>query len=804
MIFSNLRQELKLAFLSLKRVPGFVITVIATLGITLGSLIAIFNLNHLLLVKSFPFPSAEKLMVLDHVISHDGQSQNGSQTIAGMQHWYKHQTSLKSMAMIVRNREILANHPDQPRMSVRYVTPEYFQMLPAPMELGRTLSKDEGVNSGKNVAVLSYQTWQQWFNGRADILGQKIQLGDDSFTVVGVTAKDFSAPQLTDIESQSMWLSWDSNPYIDTGWGTFMSSVKGIGLLNDGVSKVQAESDLGELLDDGYQVSDDRFEGEVLTANLISLKEAVIGDKNRIALMLLAGTLALLLIAVANVTNLFLSRAAEKRRTLAIQASLGARPRQLFTALFAESFLLCMASTALGLLIAGWGFVLLRKVAEGELPRLNELGLDVTTLSFSFAIGLVLALVFARLSRAVVNFNDLKEQLQSSGKGSGLQIAKGTRNTLVITQVALASVLLIASAVVMEEAISTINKPLGFDSKDLYTLRVDVGNRYEGREAKYALSRELKAEFAKLPQVEDVSRVIAAPIRQGRMRFTINDENMQRVGSFRVNLVDHNYFDVLQLPMVQGRSFAPLSDNDTAIEFVVSESLAKQLAPDGNILGKIFKNEPDEPMKVVGVVSDYFNPGDMQEGNEQRYYMPFYPVQGGFQIKVAPGAELSKQDVLNLLQRVDPQLRISELTKVEDAHDDLLFTQVATAGLTLILTLLALLLAGAGIYGVLSYSTQMRRYELGIHMALGAQTGFVQRMVMRESLIPVSIGLAVGLVVALLSYAVARTELESLIQPNITALVIAFPLMMAAATLACYLPVRKVIVEDPVKALRNE
>ena len=804
MLLSNLRQELKLAFLSLKRVPGFVITVIATLGITLGTLIAIFNLNHLLLVKSFPFPEAEKLIVMDHVINVDGQSQNGSQTIAGMQHWYKHQTSLKSMAMIVRNREILASHQEQPIMSVRYVTPEYFQMLATPMALGRGFSNDEGKDSGKNVAVLSYQTWQQWFNGRSDILGQKFQLGDNSFSVVGVTAKDFNAPQLTDIESQSMWLSWDANPYKDRGWGTFMSSVKAIGLLKDGVFKPQATSDLGELLNDGYQASDDRFEGEVLTTNLISLKEAVIGDTNRIALMLLAGTLALLLIAVANVTNLFLSRAAEKRRTLAIQASLGARPHQLFTALFAESFLLCMASIALGLLIAGWGFVLLRKVAEGELPRLNELGLDVTTLSFSFVIGLVLALVFARLSRAVVNFNDLKEQLQSSGKGSGLQIAKGTRNTLVITQVALASVLLIASAVVMEEAIGTINKPLGFNSDDLYTLRVDVGNRYEDRKEKYALSRELKAELLALPQVESVSRVIAAPIREGRMRITLNDENMQRLGSFRINLIDHNYFDVLQLPLVQGRSFAPLSDEDNATEFVVSESLAKHLAPDGNILGKVFKNDPDEPMKVVGVVSDYFNPGDMEEGNELRYYLPYFPVQGGFQIRVAPGADLNKKDVLNLLQSVDPQLRISEFTKVEDAHEDLLFTQVATAGLTLVLTMLALLLAGAGIYGVLSYSTQMRRYELGIHMALGAQTGFVQRMVMRESLVPVAIGLVTGLGVALLSYAIARTELDALIQPNVTALVIAFPLMMVAATLACYLPVRKVIVEDPVKALRNE
>ena len=469
MLLSSFYQELKLAFHSLKRVPGFVLTVIATLGITLGTLITIFNLNHLLLVKDLPFPDAEKIMVLDHVIHVDGQDQTGSQTIAGMQHWYKHQTSLKSMALVVRNWEILASHQDQPKLSVRYVTPEYFQLLATPMLQGRSFSNDEGKGSGKQVAVLSHRAWQQWFNGRTDVIGQTLQIGDNSFKVVGVAAESFHAPQLTDIETEDIWLSWDANPYIDSGWGMFMSSVKAIGILADGVSKAQAESDLGEILDAGYQASEDKFAGETLTSKLVSIKEAVIGDTNSIALMLMAGTLTLLFIAVANVTNLFLSRAAEKQRTLAIQASLGARPMQLFTALFAESFLLCMASTILGLLIAGWGFVLLKQVGEGELPRLSELGLDAITLGFSLMVGLLLALIFARLSRAVVNFNDLKEQLQSSGKGSGLQISKKTRNALVITQVALASILLVASAVVMEEAIGIINKPLGFNSDDLNT-----------------------------------------------------------------------------------------------------------------------------------------------------------------------------------------------------------------------------------------------------------------------------------------------------------------------------------------------
>jgi len=802
--FSHLYQELKLAFLSLKRVPGFVVTVVATLSITLGALICIFNLNHLLLGKAFPFPNEDKLLVLGHVVHFEGKEQSGSSNLKGMLHWYKQQQSLASMALILRDREVLASHPEQPRVSNRYVTPEYFQLLAAPMALGRGFSADEGVGSQQKVAVLSHFIWQKWFDGRKDILEQKLQIGDRGYKIVGVTSADFHAPQLTDIESQDIWLSWDANPKSDLSWGTFMSSVKAIGLLKDGVTQTQAKSDLGILLNNGYQASDINFKGEVLSAELLSLKQAVIGDNSNIALLLMAGSLVLLLIAVANVINLFLSRATEKRRTLAIQAAVGARPGQLFTTVFAESLLLCLASSLLAMLLAGWGFILIKELANNQLPRLNELGLDGITVCFSVFVGLMLALVFARLSQTVVNYDTLKDQLQSSGKGSGVQIAKGTRNTLVVAQVALASLLLIGSAVVMEQAIDTINKPLGFNSENLSNLTLDIGNRYKSRKEQYALSREIKGQLAKMPQVQAVSRVISAPIRPGLMRIGLNDDNMQRLGSFRVNLIDSNYFELMQLPLLQGRTFTPIQDDEDAAELVVSESLARRLAPDGDILGKVFKNSPDQPMKVVGVASDYFNPGDMEQGAKERYYMPYFPIQAGFQLKLAAGASLNKQQVLNVLQQIDPQLRINEFVGVNDAHQDLIFRHKVSAGITFGLTLLALLLAGAGIYGVLSYATQMRRYELGIHMALGARTNKVKTMVMKESLTPVAIGLISGLVLALLLYGLARQQIELMIQPNVLALVLAFPLMIITATLACYLPVRKVIVEDPVKALRNE
>ncbi|MDF2179065.1 ABC transporter permease [Aliiglaciecola sp. CAU 1673] len=804
MAVTNLIHEFKLAYLSLKRAPGFVAIVVATLSITLGALLCIFNLNHLLLTKAFPYPDADKLMVLDHVITVDGVPQHGSNSIAGMQHLYKQQNSLESMALVQRDRTVLVNHQDQPRLSVRYVTPEYFQLVATPMALGRPFSQEEGIDSGEHVAVMSFRLWQEQYQGRADIIGSKLQLGDNTYRVVGVAAENFQPPQLTDIEYEDIWLSWDNNPHADAQWGMFTSAMKAIAVLEDGVSHQQAQATLSALLNDAYRASGSTLEDEMLSVALISLEDAISADSQNVALLLLAGALALLLIATANVTNLFLSRAAQKRRMLAIQASLGARTQQLFRALFAESLLLCLASTTVGLLMAGWGFVLLQQLAEGELPRLHELSLDVATLVFSVFVALVLALLFAWLSRSVINFRDLREQLQSSGKGSGVQIDKKVRSSLVIAQVSLACVLLIGSTMVMQQALQTIEKPLGFNTHQLYHLRVDPGQEFRDNDARAALSRDLKSALQKMPQVAAVSRSIAAPIREGRMSITLSDENMQRIGSFRINLVDENYFNLLQLPMAQGRGFQNQADDQSSTEMVVSESLANILAPEGGILGKVFKLEEDQPMRVVGVVKDYFNPGDMEEGSAAKYYLPHFPYFVGFDIKVSADSALSKQQIMESLAQIYPKLRIEEFIKLDTSYQELIYRHKVSAALTLGLTLLALLLAGAGIYGVLSYSTQMRRYELGIHMALGAKTHQLQRKIMLESLLPVALGLLGGLLIALLAYGLAKQQLSQLVQPNVLALLSALPLMSATAALACYLPVRRVIVQDPVKALRNE
>jgi ABC-type antimicrobial peptide transport system permease subunit len=288
--------------------------------------------------------------------------------------------------------------------------------------------------------------------------------------------------------------------------------------------------------------------------------------------------------------------------------------------------------------------------------------------------------------------------------------------------------------------------------------------------------------------------------------MTIEDVNGKRLGSYNANMVDHNYFDLIELPLVKGNTFAEQKDPKYFItEIIISESLAKHLFPNKDPLGEILQIQSTQPLKVIGVVKDYHRPGINTDASYQRYYLPYAAFSDlGFDIKLKEGASLNKKTLLPLLHAINPKLRIQELTSHTKMHAALIYKHKLTAGITIALALLALLLAAAGIYGVLNYSTQMRRYELGIHLAMGAKTHRVQTMVIKENIQPIIYGLAVSASLTALIYLVGRQQLTSDIEFNILAILSTIPVMLLVSFIACYLPVNKVINEDPIKALRNE
>lgn len=806
----NLKFELVLAKSALLNVLGFSSTVIATLSITLGALICIFSLNHVLLIKSLPYPNAEKLVVLQQTYIEEGETYSGGQSAPGMLLWYKNQQVFDKFTLVFDHKQLVADHPDQPNALINFVMPEYFSLLTPSMHLGRVINESEGLDTHQAVVVLSYQTWQKWYQSDTNIIGRKTMIGHVSYKIIGVTSDNFIAPANRYNEAPDFWLPWDYQGLDINNWGVMTRALNSIGQLKPGISILEASNHLTVMLNEKYTASGAAKNGDSASAKILSLKDMIVGNSSRVALLLLSGVIGLLLIAVTNVTNLFLSRAAQKQKTMAIQAALGAKPNQLFIAMFAESLILTVIAGALGLLVAGWGFVLLEELAAKQLPRISELAIDNITLLFTAFIVVVLAAIFAKLSSRVVDYDALQSQLQSSGKGSGLQVSKQIRNFLIAVQVALATLLLVGAAIVVEQALETVLHPLGFNEENVYYLRVDrpKGASYspESLVEMNLLTLSIKSELKKLPQVEKVSRSIKPVIFKGTNSMGLTDRNGKRVGGFAFNMVDHNYFDILELPLVQGRTFSEQKDPRYNInEIILSESLALELAPDGDAIGKIFQIQPTQPLKVIGIVKDYYRPGMEGDYGYQRYYMPYAAFEDfGFDIKLKPGAQLTRKNVLPLLLKLNSKLRIRAVISHKQQHAELIYKHKLTAGLTIVLGLLSLLLAAAGIYGVLNYSTQMRRYELGIHLSLGAKTHRIRNMVMKESLLPVLSGMLTGVTLSVIIFIIVRQYVSFSIDINILGMLSVIPIMLAVAYVACYIPIHSAISQDPIKALHNE
>lgn len=811
---NSFMQELKISIQSLRRRAGFVATVVLTLGITMGALNTFFNLNHVLLLKPLPYPEHERLQLTQHVMTdNNGETATISSMVPGLLHTYRNQQSFEQMTILSAGSEFLTSHQEQPRLSVTFTTPEYFDLLAMPMALGRSFSDSEGLDQNNPVVVLSHQSWQKWFQGSQAVLGSKITLRSTSFTIVGVAAEDFMEPEIVG-ELSDVWAPWDFNGMNESvlqSWNNGQGNIAGFGRLKSDPDMQKEQGLLSNSLNDAYQDFlaglDNRGElSSNIAMRLESLKSRLLGDSHLQALILMASVFALLIIASANVINLFYSRAAEKQRTFAIQAALGARKKHLFTAMFAESLILTIASGMLGLLIAMWGIDLVKSLGQGQFNRLNELGLDLWAILFSLFISVVLAAVFSLLSSSVVNYDNLKEQLQSSGKGSGLQISKRTRNILVVSQIFLASLLLVGASMVLGKAYSVMNQPLGYDTSVMRSFSLDERAGLIGAEEmarRNQMISEITARIDQLPQIASLAPSFNTAIGYNMMMGAVDRDNNNR-GTFPTNFVSSEYFQTMQLQIVEGRMFTEQEVRDNAPVAVLSRSAAAQVGQAKSAVGMKFTIGGGAIRTVVGIVEDVFDPVRTDDSQYHDYYLPHAPWNIHFIMRLKPGAELNRQQLVALIRDVDPGLRLANYRSFTERHDRVIMQDKITAGVAAGLSLLALILAGTGIFGVLSYSSHMRRYELGVRMALGAKAKQISALVIKDNMIPIATGLIFSTLIVAIFYVVGRQQYAWFEGYSLSPLAITLPIILLTAFLASYLPVRSVIRKDPIKALRND
>ena len=807
----------KQAWASLRKKPGFILTVIMTMGITLGALLCAVTLNYLLLVEPLPYPEQDRLFVSEHVALGAKKDVKGvAFTYPGLVHLYKSKAAFEQAAMMSYGQDVIISHSSQPLVNTAYATPEFHQILASPIAMGRMFEASEALDTNNPVAMLSYNTWQQEFNGSGDILEQKINLSGVSYRIVGVLANDFVEPELAEVGRETqVWMPWDYNQVGERHKQTFgiiNGDLKFIGQLKEGVSPSQAKQLLTPLVSERWQegvAEMDFFNGWSIDIRVRSVKEVVLGESESVAVMLLAGVIGLVLIACANISNLFMSRTAEKQRQMAIQAAIGATKKHLFKAMFAETSILMFMSILLALVLANVGFYIMQQYLGAILPRVGELALNPITFGSAILITLVFALFFAKLSTGMINYRALNTTLQSSGKGSGLQVSKKTRQVLIASQVALATVLVFANFSLLKDAVKTINAPIGFATDNISTLVLNFSSPDAPTlEESAPVMAEIMEKLAALPQVESIAQG-GAPLNGFGLTALTDVPSNERYTPY-LKGIDHRYFTMIEQPILQGDNFTAVDRRDGTDVLIVNQTFAKQLKADGDVLGRQIDVGGPEPSIIIGIVKDIAIPGDIAVGRDSvedgvpRIYMPNGLGGQTFMLKLKEGQSVSRQQLGKLLAEVDARYSVFSFNAASDILTQSLFAEITTAVTTAVLASLVFLLAGIGLYGILSYGTQLRRFELGARMAIGATRQHLISLIIKDN----TKSVLIGFIGSVILFALAYIGLSEYIQPFLNWQVL--PMMLASLAMiimvtlfACYWPLRQYINQPAIFTLRG-
>ncbi|UXI66215.1 ABC transporter permease [Tahibacter amnicola] len=808
-----LAYELSDAWVGLRKRPLFVLSIIATLAVTLGILLCMVNLNQVLLLKALPYPDQDRLVVgVANVYENHETRFSDMMAYPIAEHVEKH-ADVAAVAAVNYAEEIVTNIDARPKLRVTNATPKYFPMLGTRFAKGGPLEAGNGVGSKDPVAILSYEAWQKYFNGRENILEETVVINDVSYRIVGVTAESFIEPELfqAGLKTQ-IWLPWEFNTWAEDArknWVGFTDQIKVLALLNPGQRMMDAEQMLNGLVSERFR---EESRGSSFLKNgdyrfqVQGLKSYLVQDGKVSALLFLSSSFALALIACINVFNLLLSRAAEQLRQLAIKATLGARKSHIFRQVFAEHLLLVCTSMVLALVLATVVTGAMKEKVAGQLPRIAELTISPATIAVALVLMTALALAFSGIVSHVLDYRRLAGQLKASGKGSGLQVSSAIRNFLVVSQIALAAFLLVAIASVLKVSYATVTRDPGFRVDNLVFANLSVGSMQPSREERIRYIDDITGKLKQLPQVKQVSSALFVPMMSNRWTSALKlDAAGSDSLSVATNLIDDAYLGVMGEEIVRGNNFSRDDVNYSAKKVLVNEELARKIAPSGDAIGKYVYwqsggEQEFKPHEVIGIVRDVAIPRTAP--TPRLYATRFSGLR--FIVQLNEGAELSRQEFLNVLSSVHKQFNLYEYERVRDIYDALVLKDVFIVWVAIGLGLLTVLLASIGIYGVLNYGILLRRYELGVRMSIGAGPGRIAGMIYQENGVLFLYGALASLVILVVSDRLLAKYAGYELPLSFSAGAGGYVVIVVSVAAACYLTLRTIITRWPIFALRTD
>jgi len=805
----TLLQDLRYAARTLVRARGFTIAVLLTLALGIGATTAMFGVVHGVLLRPLSFPAPDRLVMVWERTP-EGTRDRNYVSPANVAEWREQSTTFEGLAAFVRFPASLTGQGEPEAVQGQAVTPNFFSLLRVRPALGRVfLPGDEDAGDAAAGAptpvILSHELWARRYNADPGIIGRAITVSDASATVVGVMP-----PETRVLDSRpALWIPIAVNPETT---GRYLSVV---GRLKDGATLEQAKAEMEAV---ARRLSAAKPENNRdWSVNVVPLHDDTVGEARPALLVLLGAVGLLLLIACANVANLLLARASARRREVALRVSLGATRGRLARQMLTEALLLAAAGGALGVLAAVWGTrLLLDALPEGvAIPRAEQVGFSVPVFAFAAGITLLTGALFGLAPALAVSDGGAHQDLKDSSRGSTVGPGRGRlRGAIVVSQVALAVVLLAGAGLLGRSLWRLLSVDTGIHAERVLTARVSLPDaRYEEPERRVVFNDELFRRVDALPGVSAVGSVGWLPMTGDKSAtgFTVAGRPAPEPGKepgADIRGVGGDYFRVLGVPLVRGRLFTGADGAAAPRVFVVNQAFVREHFPGEDPIGRRLAVQWDgDPVgEIVGVVGDERESGPASEAAPAIYFWHAQDPWSSFTLLARttgePGA-LSAA-VAREVRAVDPLLPVDAVRPMASVVSDVVARPRLNAVLLGAFSTAALLLAALGIYGVIAYAVSQRTREIGVRVALGAAPRDVLRLVVGQGVRLAAVGLGVGLLASLAATRLMRGLLFGVEPGDPLTLAAVLAVLGAVALLASYLPARRAARTDPLQALRAE
>jgi putative ABC transport system permease protein len=739
-----LRQDLSFGFRMLIKKPLFTAIAVVTLALGIGANTAIFSVVNVVLLRSLPYHNANQLVALSSVSP--GDDRDGL-SVPDIQDYQAQMASLEDLTGF-QSQSVNVTGSDRPdRVRGAFVTANFFKVFNLAPLLGRTFVEGEDKQGGEKIAVVNEKMWRERLNGDRNLSGKTLILNGEPYSVVGVVTADFKQPFDPDVE---VWMPVANYP--GNNGKRDWRALFGMGHLKPGFKLSQAQAEAANIANQLSQAYPKEEGGR--GARVDYLRELVVSDVRPMLWLLFAAVGVILLIACANLANLLMARGLSRQREIAVRAALGASRWRLIRQLLTETTLIGLAGGAGGLLLAYWGLYALLKIPQNFVAA-GEAALDTRVLLFALAVSLITGWLFGLIPALQLARPQLQSSLKESARGSGEGARwNRVRGGFVVAQVALSLLLLVCSGLLIRSFDKLLKVNVGFKPERLLSLEYRLPrSKYKDPIAQWNFHREVVEQLQQIPGVQSASLVRGLPFsgNGGTVSIILPDREAPPTGhepEVLFNTAMPNYFETIGIPVLRGRVFTSQDQANTPAVVVINQTMARKFWPNQDPLGKqVTRLEDGSTATIIGVVGDakhYF----LEEQQRSQMYDAYSQDPGLFATALirTPGDPLSlSESVRQAIWKVDRDQPMWKIRTVEFLVNRSTADRKFLMVLMGIFASLALVLTIIGLYGVISYLVNQRTQEIGIRMALGAQTRDILSLVLRQGMLLVITGVALGL-----------------------------------------------------------